>query len=211
MKVFYSRVSTAEQNEARQMQMNGNGTGSVSGFDYVLTDKVSGSVPLFDRPKGKQIRKLIDDGSLTHLEVHSIDRLGRDTLDVLSVWQELTDAGVRVVCRNPNFQNITEDGKPDMFSELLLNILSTMASFEKRMTKIRQMEGIAAAKLRHVYSGRAVNTKESKEKFLAKPKSRMIRRLLNSGYTMAEISNLCRCSFTTITKVKKLLYSSAEA
>lgn len=203
MKVFYSRVSTAEQNEVRQI--NG-----LSGFDYIFIDKISGSVPLFDRPKGKQIKKLIDDGSLTHLEVHSIDRLGRDTLDVLTVWKELTNAGVRIVCRNPNFQNITEDGKPDMFSELLLNILSTMSEFEKRIIKERQMEGIAAAKIRGVYRGRSVNTRESKEKFLAKPKSKMIAKDLSAGYTMEEIAYRCRCSFSTINKVKKSLYSSVE-
>ncbi len=199
MKVYYSRISTAEQNEARQI--NG-----LSGFDYTFIDKISGSVPLFDRPKGKQIRKLIDDDSLTHLECHSIDRLGRDTLDVLSVWKELTDAGVRIVCRNPSFQNITEEGKPDMFSELLLNILSTMSAFEKRTIRERQMEGIAAAKLRGVYKGRSVNTRESKEQFLAKHKSKMITKDLNSGYTMEEIAYRCRCSFSTINKVKKFLY-----
>ncbi len=204
MKVYYSRVSTTEQNEVRQMN-------NLSGFDYVFTDKVSGSVPLFERPRGSQIKKLIDEGSLTHLEVHSIDRLGRGTLDVLTVWKELTDAGVRVVCRNPNFQNITEDGNPDMFSQLLLNILSTMSEFEKRMTRERQMEGIAAAKIRGAYGGRAVNTKESKDKFLAKTKSKMIAKDLNAGYTTQEIAYRCRCSYSTINKVKKLLYSSVES
>ncbi len=199
MKVYYSRVSTTEQNEARQVN-------NLSGFDYKFIDKISGSVPFFERPKGSQIKKLIDDGSLTHLEVHSIDRLGRGTLDVLTVWKELTDAGVRVVCRNPNFQNITEDGRPDMFSELLLNILSTMSEFEKRMIKERQMEGIAAAKLRGAYRGRSVNTKEDRDKFLSKQKSRMIRKDLNSGYTMQEIAYRCRCSYSTINKVKKFLY-----
>ena len=62
MKVFYSRVSTLDQNESRQME-------NLESFDYVFTDKCSGSIPLFDRPKGSQIKKLIDKGKLTHLEV----------------------------------------------------------------------------------------------------------------------------------------------
>ena len=68
--------------------------------------------------RGSQIKKLIDDGKLTHLEVHSIDRLGRDTLSVLQLWKDMTIKGIRVVCRNPNFQNINDEGKTDMFSEL---------------------------------------------------------------------------------------------
>ena len=68
MKVFYSRVSTEEQNDSRQLQ-------NLKEFDYVFTDKCSGSIPLFERPKGSQIKKLIDNGNLSHVEVHSIDRL----------------------------------------------------------------------------------------------------------------------------------------
>ena len=79
MRVFYSRVSTEEQNESRQLK-------NLDSFDYVFTDKCSGSIPLWDRPKGSQIKSLIDSGKLSHLEVHSIDRLGRDTLSVLNVW-----------------------------------------------------------------------------------------------------------------------------
>lgn len=196
MRVFYSRISTVDQNEARQMD-------NLDGFDYVFTDKCSGSIPLFERPKGSQIKKLIDDGKLTHLEVHSIDRLGRDTLSVLQLWKDMTIKGIRVVCRNPNFQNINDEGKTDMFSELMLSILSVMADFEKKMIKERQREGIAKAKLEAKYSGRRVGTTESIEKFLSKPKAQMIIKDLEYGYSTQEIAYRCRCSFSTIDKVRK--------
>ncbi|MDC6484287.1 hypothetical protein PQZ10_03250, partial [Cyclobacteriaceae bacterium] len=77
---------------------------------------------------------------------------------------------VRVVCRNPNFQNLNDDGERDYFSELLLNILSTMSSFEKSMIKTRQMEGIRITQKisPEKYSGRKQNTKETTLKFLTK-------------------------------------------
>jgi DNA invertase Pin-like site-specific DNA recombinase len=196
MKVFYSRISTVDQNEVRQMD-------NLDGFDYVFTDKCSGSIPLFERPKGSQIKKLIDGGKLTHLEIHSIDRLGRDTLSVLQLWKEFTEMGIRIVCRNPNFQNINDDGKTDMFSELMLSILSVMADFEKRISKERQREGIAKAKLEAKYSGRAVGTTETIDKFLSKPKSKMIIKDLEYGYSTQEIAFRCRCSNSTIDKVRK--------
>lgn len=196
MRVFYSRISTVDQNEARQME-------DLDGFDYVFTDKCSGSIPLYERPKGSQIKKLIDTGKLTHLEVHSIDRLGRDTLSVLQLWKELSLKGIRVVCRNPNFQNINDQGKTDMFSELMLSILSIMADFEKKLIKERQREGIAKAKLEAKYSGRRVGTTESIEKFLSKPKAQMIIKDLEYGYSTQEIAYRCRCSFSTIDKVRK--------
>jgi len=198
MRVYYSRVSTEEQNESRQLN-------NLDGFDYVFTDKCSGSIPLWERPKGSQIKKLIDGDKLTHLEVHSIDRLGRDTLSVLHLWKELTELNIRLVCRNPNFQNLNEDGKTDMFSELMISILSTMSDFERKMIRERQREGIEKSKLEGKYKGREVGTKESVEKFLSKPKTKMIIKDLENGYTTKEISYRCRCSYSTIDKVRKTL------
>lgn len=204
MKVFYSRVSTVDQNEVRQMD-------NLEGFDYVLTDKCSGSIPLFERPKGSQIKKLMDNGNLSLLEVHSIDRLGRDTLSVLQLWKEFTLKGIRIVCRNPNFQNLNENGQTDMFSELMLSILSIMADFEKKLSKERQREGIAKAKLEAKYRGRMIGTNESMEKFLSKPKAQMIIKDLEYGYTTQEIAYRCRCSYSTIDKVRKNYKSKSIA
>jgi DNA invertase Pin-like site-specific DNA recombinase len=201
MNILYTRVSTTEQNPERQLQ-------NTDSFDYVFVDKCSGLIPLWQRPKGKELKKLIDNGTLKHLTIHSIDRLGRSTLSVLEVWKELTDLGIVVECRNPNLRNLNDKGKPDVFSELMISILSTMASFEKQMIKERQLEGIAIAKTKGIYAGRAVNTKETSEKFLSKPKNKKIAEYLSSGYTMAEIVRIMKCSFSTVNKVNKLRFGT---
>jgi len=203
MKVFYSRISSNDgsQNDERQLQ-------NLKEFDYVLSDKCSGTIPLWERPKGSQIKKLITENKLKELHIHSIDRLGRSTIDVLSIWKELTEKGIRVVCRNPNFQNITDEGKTDMFSELMISILSTMSDFERKMIRERQREGIERSKLEGKYRGRQVGTSESIEKFLSKPKTKMIIKDIENGYTTQEISFRCRCSFSTIDKVKNTILIS---
>ena len=199
MKIFYGRVSSVEQNTERQLQ-------NLSGFDYVLTDKCSGVIPLFERPQGSQIRKFIDNGELNHLEIHSIDRLGRCLMSTLEVWNELTQKNIVVVCRNPNIRNIDENGKVDMFSELMMSILSTMSSFEKSLIKERQMEGIRIRQEKGLYGGRKIGSIVSPDKFLNKPKSRKIVEYLNKGnYTYNEISRIVGCSMTTISKVQKLM------
>ena len=197
MKVYYSRVSTSQQNDERQLT-------NLEEFDYVLSDKCSGTIPLWERPQGRQIRKLIDKGELKELHIHSIDRLARNTLILLTIWKELTDLGIRVVCRNPNFQNLTEDGKTDMFSELMISILSTMSDFEKKMIKERQMEGIRLRKEKGLYMGRQIGTKETDEKFLSKPKSKDILKDLGNGYSVREISKMRNCSYSTVYKVRDL-------
>lgn len=200
MKIFYSRISTDEgQTHKRQLQ-------DLKGFDYVFCDVISGSTKLFERGKGKEIKKLLDEGKLTHLEVHSIDRLGRNTIDVLSTWKELSDKGVTVVCRNPNIRNFDDNGNPDKFSELLLSILSVMYSFEKDTINQRQKEGIRLKMMTNpeVYIGRRVGTTYSPEVFLQRKKSQdVLNYLKKNTHTYKEISLICGVSETTISKVKK--------
>jgi len=196
-KVFYSRTSTADQNDIRQLQ-------NLSGFDYVLSDKISGLVPLFERPKGKQIKTLIESNQLGELHVHSIDRLGRSLVDVMQVWSDLTQKGITIVCRNPSLRNLTEDGKIDKFSQLMMGILSTMSDFERTLIKERQMEGIRLFKERQGYTGRKIGTTISSEVFLKKPRSLKILEYLQKGYTIREIGSILKVSPSTIVKVKKL-------
>ena len=199
--MFYSRISTDEgQTHKRQLQ-------DLKGFDYVFCDVISGSVPLFDRGKGSEIKKLMDEGKLTHLEVHSIDRLGRNTIDVLSNWKLFTENNVTVVCRNPNIRNFDDNGNPDKFSELLLSILTVMYSFERDTIKTRQREGITLKRMTNpeVYIGRRVGTSYTPEVFLQRKRSQDILNYLNKGtYTYKEISKIVGASETTISKVKKM-------
>lgn len=202
MKVFYSRVSTSEQSSLRQLQ-------NVNDFDYVITDKCSGLIPLFERPQGSQLLRLIENNKLTHLEIHSIDRLGRCLMSTLEVWNELTRKNIVIVCRNPNIRNIDENGKVDVFSELMMSILSTMSSFEKSLIKERQMEGIRLRKEKGLYSGRRIGTIDTDERFLSKPKSKKILEYINKGsYTYDEIRKILGCSLNTISKVKRLSSSN---
>jgi len=198
-RVFYSRVSTVEQNVDRQLH-----SVNSSDFDLILIDRCSGIIPLFDRPHGSQIRRLIDQNKLKHLEVHNLDRLGRDTIEILHTFRLLTDLNVRIVCRNPFLENFDEQGKVNPISELLLNILSALSSYERNLIRERQAEGIAVRKLKGLYTGRRVNTHESPEKFLNKKKSKQIQEYLNLGYSQYEIKQILGCSYSTISKVKRL-------
>jgi len=199
MKVLYSRCSTLTQNPSRQLTKS-------KEYEYVLTDYCSGSIPLFERPQGSQLKKLIDDGNKIEITISSIDRLGRDLLSTIQVWDELTRRGIIIICKNPNIRNITEEGKVDKFSELMMGILSTMSSFEKSLIRERQMEGIKIRKEKGLYSGRRIGTTDTKERFLSKPKNKQIIDYLKKGtYSYEEIGKIVGCSTTTITKVNKML------
>lgn len=197
MKVFYSRVSTSEQNPERQLQ-------NIEGFDYIMVDKCSGVLKLYERPKGSQIKKLIDEGKLTHLEIHDFTRLGRSTMDCLSVYRELTEKGIRIVSRNPYIRNIDDNGKPDSFSECLLSLIVVLGSYERSLMLERQREMINIRKEKGLYTGRQIGTIETPEKFMSKPKNKKILSYLNKGYSYNEISSIIPCSKSTIGRVKKI-------
>ena len=198
-RVYYSRVSTVEQNVDRQLH-----SVNSSDLDLVLIDRCSGLIPLFDRPQGSQIKRLIDQGKLIHLEVNNLDRLGRDTIQILHMFRLLTESNVRIVCRNPFLENFDEQGKVNPISELLLNILSALSSYERNLILERQAEGIAVRKMKGLYTGRRVNTQEAPEKFLNKKKSKQILEYLSLGYSQYEIKQILCCSYSTISKVKRL-------
>ena len=151
---------------------------------------------------------MIDNGQLKQITVHSIDRLGRSTIDVLQVWKDLTELGITIECRNPNLRNLDDTGRPDIFSELMISILSTMSKFEKEMISERQKEGILVARLKGKYKGRTVQSVETKDKFLSKPRIKKVIEYLNSGYSQQEITKIMGCSYSTIQKLKKLLNHS---
>ena len=200
MKVFISRVSTEEQSELRQIQ-------NVEHFDKVVIDRCDGDIPLWERPQASNLQKLVDNGTIKHIEFHQVDRMGRNLKNILEEYEELTKLGVRVVCREPYFQNFTESGEEDLFSKLLLSILGSVGQYEKSLTKKRQLQGIELTKklFPHKYSGRKQNTKEDRFKFLSKPKNQKAIEYLNKGMKGVEVSKLVGISLNTITKIKKNL------
>jgi DNA invertase Pin-like site-specific DNA recombinase len=204
MIVLYTRVSTLEQNPDRQLTNS-------KDYDYILTDYCSGSIPLYERPKGSEVKKMIDNGTLTKLVIHDVTRIGRNTLDVLSIWSDLTQRGIVIECKNPNIRNINDDGKVDKFSELMLSILSTMSQFEKSLIRERQLEGIKVRKEKGLYGGRRIGTVDSVQSFLKKKRSQDILNYLSKGtYSYDEISKILSVSTTTITKVKKMSQMSSK-
>jgi DNA invertase Pin-like site-specific DNA recombinase len=190
MKGFYIRVSTLEQNTDRQ----------ITGEENTYIDKVSGSIPFGERPQAKKLLEDIDKGIITEIEVHSIDRLGRSTLDIMQTIQALTAKGVNVISKKEGLQTLV-DGKENPVAKLMIGILGTLAEFELSRLKERQSEGIAKAKSKGVYVGRNVNSAESEEVFMNKAKSQIILKHLKNGETVRRTALLSKSSINLVRKV----------
>ncbi|MNF79104.1 DNA-invertase hin [compost metagenome] len=140
MDIGYIRVSSVDQNTARQLD-------GVK-LDQMFTDKVSGST--VDRPELAQMLRSVRSGDTLH--VHSIDRLARSLADLLALVKELTGKGVAVKFHK---ESLLFAGEADPMQELMLSLLGSVAQFERSMIRERQREGIAKAKEAGKYKGRS--------------------------------------------------------
>ena len=146
----YGRVSSTEQNADRQvLRLRGVGVAEKN----IFVDKQSGKD--FERPQYKKLMKKLKPGDL--LYVLSIDRLGRNYVEIQEQWRILTkDKGVDIIVMDMPLLN-TRNGKDllgTFIADLVLQILSFVAQTERENIKTRQAQGIAAAKLRGVRFGR---------------------------------------------------------
>lgn len=150
MEYGYIRVSSKEQNEARQLDaLRQQGIPD----NNIYIDKQSGKD--FNRPKYKSLYHKLEKGDV--LYVKSIDRMGRNYDEIIQEWRKITrfrEADI-VVLDMPLLD--TRRGKDLMgtfLSDIVLQVLSFVAENERTNIKQRQAEGIAAAKARGVKFGR---------------------------------------------------------
>ena len=136
--VGYERVRTADQNTDHQLQ----GVAT----DIVFTDKTSGKDT--NRPELERALQYVRTGDV--FVIHSMDRLDRNLADLRSIVNQLTSKGV-VVKFHKEQPTFTGDDSP--MNTLLLNLLGSVAEFERVLIKERQREGIAVAKTKGRYKG----------------------------------------------------------
>lgn len=189
MKVKYIRVSSIGQNTDRQDDFNGK----------TYTDECSGSIAFKDRPRAKE---LLADKDVTEVLVHSIDRLGRNTIDIMQTIQGFTERGINVVSQKEGLHTIV-DGKENPVAKMMIGILGTLAEFELTRIKERQAEGIAKAKQKGTYAGRLTGSTESTETFANKKSTKEVLKYLRQGYSISKAAKLSSTSTGTVKKVKK--------
>lgn len=155
MNIAYVRVSTVEQNEARQVE----GLKKYD-VDEWFIEKVSAKDT--NRPKLQEVIKFARKGDTIY--IHSLDRLARSTKDLLDIVEQLQAKGIHLVSSKESIDTSTATGK------LMLTMIGAINTFERENMLERQREGIAIAKENGAYMGRKVidypeNWKEVYDKY----------------------------------------------
>jgi len=137
-RVGYVRVSTPDQNPARQL--------ADVALDKVFTEAYTGKTA--DRPQLQAMLSYIREGDSVF--VHSIDRLARNLRDLQNLIDEMLKKDVTVFFVK---ENLLFDKGASPISKFLFQVMGALAEFERTLIRERQMEGIRIARASHKFKG----------------------------------------------------------
>ncbi|GAA4230605.1 recombinase family protein [Postechiella marina] len=197
MKVKYIRVSTLDQNIARQKTNSDK-------FQSVYVDKISGAIPFYKRPQGKKLTNDIINNKVDEVHISSIDRMGRNILDILTVSEFFNQNGVNLYVENIGMYSMV-DSKPNPIFKMIISVLGNVAEMERTNMLERQRQGIEIAKAKGKYKGRLYGVAMSDDEFLIKYKK--VKQELENGESLRRAAKLGECSLGTAQKVKRLISS----
>lgn len=156
--IGYVRVSTSDQNVENQKQQISDAGYSVT--RWFSDEAVGGAVKAAERPGFGELLSYVREGDT--LIVIAIDRLGRNTIDVLSTVEMLQTKGVKVVSLREGFDLSTPVGKA------MLTMMAGLASLEKDLIAERRTAGIKRAQTEGKHCGRPIKaTVEQVQELLA--------------------------------------------
>lgn len=181
MKVGYVRVSTVEQNEARQIEGL-----EKYGIRRWYIEKISGKNT--DRPKLQEMISELQSGDTVY--IHDFSRLARSTSDLLKLVEELNEKGIHLVSNKENIDTSTPTGK------LMLTMIGAINEFERTNMLERQKEGIAIAKREGKYKncGR-------KKKDLADGYEDLIQLYVDGDITKVQLAVMLNVSRPTLNRI----------
>jgi len=137
--IAYVRVSTAEQNEARQLE-------ALKPYEIEKTFLEKVSAKDINRPRLQEMIDYVRDGDTVYIKDFS--RLARSTKDLLNIVELLDKKGVKLISLKENIDSKTTTGR------LMLTMIGAIYEFERMNLLERQKEGIVIAKLAGKYKGR---------------------------------------------------------
>lgn len=186
MNIAYVRVSTADQNEARQIECL-----KRYQIEKWFIEKISASST--NRPKLQEMLSFVREGDC--IFIHDFSRMARNTGDLMQLIDQLQERGIQLVSCKESIDTSTATGK------LMLTVLAAINEFERSILLERQREGIALAKERGEYHGR---------KRIEPPPDfpTLVQQLRNGELTKTELANQMGVSRPTL---NRLLQEESQA
>jgi len=199
---FYSRTSTVLQNSARQIETFKNH----EGYDpsKLFVERIQGNVPFLERPEAvKLFDEITNKSEPCTVVVDSIDRLGRNLLDILHTIELFTKNKINLKSIKEGFNTLLDNGDVNPMAQLVISCMGSIAEMNRNQIKQRAMEGIKVAQALGKFQGRKIGAVQSDEKLLQRHQT--IVKKLQKGMPMRDITQITGSSSATICKVKNVM------
>ncbi|MGO4199073.1 recombinase family protein [Rhizobium sp. YAF28] len=179
--IGYARTSTTDQKAGLEAQLRDL---QAAGCTKIFQEQLSSVAN--ERPQLERALEFVREGDV--LVVTKLDRLARSVADLVAITAALRSKGVELRVLTMNLDTSTPTGK------LMLNLLGSIAEFERELMLERQREGIAKAKSEGKYKGRAPTARSKADEVLA---------LKAEGKTPAEIQAALSISRASVFRILK--------
>ena len=202
--VIYARVSSVGDRQSTERQIldlkqyaNRNQLNVIK----VFSEHVSGAKKNVERPILMDCLNFSKENRMDIILVSELSRLGRNTFEVLSTIKELIDSGVNVYFQKEQMSLLDSNGKPSLFTPILVATLSTCAEMERENIQYRLNSGRRIYIEKGGQLGRkkgSIKTKEQKEE-----QYKDVLLYLKKGYSIKATAKLSDVSESTVQRLKK--------
>ena len=200
---IFVRVSKREQDYQRQLE-DLRVVAQTQKVEIVkeIAEKISGAKNNEERDGVQELLKLAQRGIIQKVLVQEVSRLGRSTVEVLKVLEELTSLNVSVYVQNFGFETL-KSGKRNPIAQFMFTLLAEFARMERETLRERILSGMEEARRQGKHLGRPDGSLENKETFLKKYPS--VVRNLRQGISVRKTAKICDTSINTVRKVNDYL------
>lgn len=202
------RVSSLEQSYQRQIdEIKDYCEKQGWNLKRIFTNKISGGTKIEQRSEIMEMMDYIKNNHVDKVIALSVDRIGRSVAEASKIIAFLNEHKVSLYIKNYNMETLNPDGSINIMGNFLMNLLFSVAEWEKMNIRERLSSGYQAHLRRHREDkenyplGKPKNCVKTPEQYKAQYQKEIA--LLKKGISLRNIAAICGTSVNTIRRVKK--------